>query len=97
MRITNYEQQAIINSVVKFDNNAEIYLFGSRLDESAKGGDIDILIKSDIIKINSIFLIEEELFSRIDEQKVDFVLTGTEVKNPFVKLILARGAIKLWH
>lgn len=97
MRITDYEQQAIIKSIVKFDNNAEIYLFGSRLDESAKGGDIDILIKSDIIKTNSIYLIEDELFTRIEEQKVDFLLTGTDIKAPFVKMILARGAIKIWH
>ena len=97
MRISDYEQQAIINSIVKFDNNAEIYVFGSRLDESAKGGDIDILIKSDSININVIFLIEEELFTRIEEQKVDFVVTGTDVNTPFAKMILARGAIKLWH
>ncbi|WP_145022039.1 nucleotidyltransferase domain-containing protein [Geobacter argillaceus] len=97
MRLTDQEQQSIIDSIVQFDRNAEIYLFGSRLDDSARGGDIDILIKSDVIHRDMTFLLEEELFKHIEEQKVDFVITGSDVKAPFVKMILARGAIRLWH
>ncbi len=39
MRITPAEQKAIVNIAHKyFDKNAEVYLFGSRVDESKKGG-----------------------------------------------------------
>ena len=97
MRISEEERQAIINAILKFDENAEIHLFGSRLDDSKKGGDIDILIKSDVVNKKMLFLIEEELFNHIDEQKLDFVLTGNDMKNTFAQMVLARGTVKLWE
>ncbi len=97
MRISEEERHAIINAILMFDENAEIHLFGSRLDDSKRGGDIDILIKSDVVDKNMLFLIEEELFQHIDEQKLDFVLTGSELKNTFVRMVLAKGTVKLWE
>lgn len=97
MRITDEERQSIIDAILKFDGNAEIHLFGSRLDDAKRGGDIDILIKSDVISKKMLFLIEDELFKKIDEQKLDFVLTGNDLKNTFARMILARGTMKLWE
>lgn len=97
MRISEEERRAIINAILMFDENAEIHLFGSRLDDSKKGGDIDILIKSDVIDKKMLFLIEQELFQHIDEQKLDFVLTGNELKNTFARMVLAQGTMKLWE
>lgn len=97
MRISEEERRAIINAILMFDENAEIHLFGSRLDDSKRGGDIDILIKSDVVDKNMLFLIEEELFQHIDEQKLDFVLTGSDLKNTFVRMVLAKGTVKLWE
>jgi predicted nucleotidyltransferase len=97
MRITEQERQAIISVILRFDENAEIHLFGSRLDDSKRGGDIDILIKSDVVNKKMLFLIEEELFTHIDEQKLDFVLTGNDMHNTFARMVLARGTVKLWE
>lgn len=96
MRITVEEKAAIIDSILKFDQDAEIFLFGSRVDDTGRGGDIDILIKSNAINKQDLVMLEDELFSKIDEQKLDFVLTETDVESAFVRMILARGAIKLW-
>jgi len=46
MRITEYQKNVIVESVVNIDPNAKIWLFGSRTDDSKKGGDIDIGILS---------------------------------------------------
>jgi predicted nucleotidyltransferase len=49
MRINQKEKTAIVNAVKKIDDSAKIWLFGSRADDSQKGGDIDIAVLSDII------------------------------------------------
>jgi len=43
MRITEQEKNVIIDAVSSTDPNAKVWLFGSRVDDSKKGGDIDIL------------------------------------------------------
>lgn len=48
MRLTAPQIQIITQIVSRFDRDrAESYLFGSRLDDQAKGGDVDILIEMD--------------------------------------------------
>ena len=43
MRLSSDEKSAVVNAIACFDPEAKIYLFGSRVDDSQKGGDIDIL------------------------------------------------------
>jgi predicted nucleotidyltransferase len=95
MRLLKEERKAIREAVAKFDTDADVYLFGSRVDDIKKGGDIDILLISDKIDDHLLFLIEEEIFKSIEEQKIDFVLGGGTRNNPFAKLILKKGAVKL--
>lgn len=96
MRLTDQERKAIMEVITRFDGQAEVYLFGSRSDDTKKGGDIDLLVISDKLDKTSLFSIEEEIFKRIEEQKIDFVLSGKDVKNKFARMILKKGAIKLW-
>jgi uncharacterized protein len=95
MRIQPEEQAAIVSTITSFDKESEIYLFGSRLDDAKRGGDIDILVKSDVICRNMLAHIEDELFKKIDEQKVDFVLTLKKDLNSFSRMVLAQGAVQL--
>jgi predicted nucleotidyltransferase len=45
MRLTTEQQETIRNGVsTLFSSPVEVFLFGSRVDDSAKGGDIDLLI-----------------------------------------------------
>ena len=46
MRLTNKEVKIIKEVINSFLNEAKIYLFGSRLDDDKKGGDIDLFIIS---------------------------------------------------
>ena len=96
MRIEPEEQEAIVSTITSFDKESEIFLFGSRLDDAKRGGDIDILVKSDFISQKMLAHIEDEIFGKIDEQKIDFVLTHKNAQNSFSKMILTKGAIQLW-
>ena len=78
MRLSPTEQAAIINAIKKQDAAAAIYLFGSRTDDRAKGGDIDILIISSKIQLTEKIKIKASIFTEIPEQKIDLV-----VKNGF--------------
>lgn len=96
MRIQPEEQAAIVTTITSFDKDSEIYLFGSRLDDAKRGGDIDVLVKSDVICRSMLARIEDELFRKIDEQKIDFVLTRKKEPNSFSRMVLAKGALQLW-
>ena len=47
MRLEANESKAIGEEVRRLDPAAEIYLYGSRANDAAKGGDIDLLVVSD--------------------------------------------------
>ena len=50
MRLSDRIQKLIVDGIRKSFGDTEIYLFGSRTDESKKGGDIDIALALDINK-----------------------------------------------
>ena len=48
MRLTKQQTEVITQTVTRLaGNGTAIYLFGSRLNDQAKGGDIDLFIESD--------------------------------------------------
>jgi predicted nucleotidyltransferase len=53
MRISDYEKDSIVNAVSEIDTKASIWLFGSRTDDTKKGGDIDIAVLSQKMRIRS--------------------------------------------
>ena len=74
------EQRCIIVSTLRkhFGAQSRILLFGSRVDDSARGGDIDLYIEPDLTepeklvaaKINAM----AELHGLLGEQKIDLVI-----------------------
>ena len=51
MRLSNEEHSAINAAIQQADADAQIFLFGSRVDDAAKGGDIDLLVLSKKINL----------------------------------------------
>ena len=77
MRLTKYEIISIKKSFHEVFGDGEIYLFGSRVDDSLKGGDIDLYIIKEKIK-NMLkkkleFLVS--LKQKIGFQKIDVIIS----------------------
>jgi uncharacterized protein len=92
-RILEDEQGIIVKAILNYDNDAKIYLFGSRTDLTRKGGDIDILILSDIIKKKDIIYIENNILKIVKEQKIDFLITGKNISDSFIQMIIDKGIL----
>ncbi len=88
MRLTEREKTAIVGVVASFDPAAEVYLFGSRADDSKRGGDIDLLIFSGRIDRKIRRAIRRAILDRIGEQKLDIVAASgpAAMADPFVRL-----------
>lgn len=90
MRIDENERQAIKSAILEFDPASEIYLFGSRTDMNKRGGDIDILILSQVLTSGDKIPILCKIFEQIEEQKIDLVI-ARDTTDPFVRLALKTG------
>ena len=92
MRITEHEKNAIVEAVRAVDPDAQVWLFGSRVDDSKKGGDIDIAIFSDKINKDVMQKIKVSQLIRDDigEQRIDIVTTSNG-KEAIFRLAVAEG------
>jgi predicted nucleotidyltransferase len=78
MRLTDEESRAIRNCVERrLGPGARVWLFGSRTDDSRRGGDIDLLVETPQPVANafreSIWL-ETDLQIALGDQKIDVIL-----------------------
>lgn len=75
MRLSNKYVEVIKKYFNEFFKNGEIYLFGSRIDDNKKGGDIDLYMVLDEHK--NLFEKKIKFLSRVKkelgEQKIDIV------------------------
>jgi len=92
MRITENEKNVIIDAVKSVDPDARLWLFGSRTDDSKKGGDIDIAIFSEKINKEAMQQIQIRRFicNKIGEQKIDIVVSANG-KEAFFRLAVEEG------
>ena len=80
MRLTNYEITSIKEIFHQLFNDGKIYLFGSRVDERLKGGDIDLFIELDKTvttkdMLDKISKFKIKLYDKIGEQKIDVIIS----------------------
>jgi len=47
MRLSEFEHRSILSAFRQIFKNGNIYLFGSRVDDHKKGGDIDLYIETE--------------------------------------------------
>jgi len=87
MRLQDSERQAIIRTA---DPDSAVYLFGSRVDDSAKGGDIDLLVLSKKINLMAKLDILARLHQQLGDQKIDLVIYP-DLSRPFARIAVKNG------
>ena len=78
MRLATNEVQAIREEIRQTDPAAEIYLYGSRADDSARGGDIDLWVRSTRITYRDTLRLLARIQDRIGWQKIDLTINAGE-------------------
>ncbi|WP_457642989.1 nucleotidyltransferase domain-containing protein [Persephonella sp.] len=77
-----------------FGKNTKIYIFGSRVDLTKKGGDIDIFIipesRNNLFEKKLKFLVK--LKTKIGEQKIDVIVKGLD-KGEIVNIAKKTGVL----
>ena len=83
MRLLPKQQQAIKKYFLKFFEKGQVYLFGSRADDSKKGGDIDL------------YMVVPNL-ENLMQKKIDFlVAVKREIGNQKIDVVFDRGNNRL--
>ncbi len=100
MRLNQWEIQ-IIKSTVReiLKDNTKIWLFGSRVDDNKRGGDIDLLIETNPPLIDNRWRIEARidlaLQRALGEQKIDIILHTVDEKMQLIHQIAKQKGIRL--
>lgn len=98
MRLTAEEISAIkVAAAEVFGREAQVRLFGSRVDDEKRGGDIDLLLRvrpgQDSIEAEIAFKIALE--ARLGERKVDVLLTASDSPGSAMEAIALRDGVLL--
>ncbi|WP_457560070.1 nucleotidyltransferase domain-containing protein [Caminibacter sp.] len=94
MRLKSEEIEFIRFLAKKHFNSENVYIFGSRIDDNKRGGDIDIYIETNLkntLKAKLKFLTEYEM--KFGLQKIDLVVNNHTQNLPIFEI--AKKGIKL--
>ena len=77
-------------TTIAIDNT--VILFGSRADDHAKGGDIDLLIISDRIGLRQEWEIRRDILDEIGWQKLDLIVRrSNQLDSPIASVAMETG------
>lgn len=83
MRLTD-NQRHIIQAATRrqFGDDCELWLFGSRVDDASKGGDIDLYLEIDDLEAGELvdhrLALLQDLHRTLGSQKIDLVINRTQ-------------------
>jgi len=98
MRLTDRQIETITTTIHQFlGEQAQVKLFGSRIDNLAKGGDIDLFINTNE-PVNrpalTIAQIQAKLIMQLGDQKFDIILQAPNLQtHPINKIAESQGIL----
>ena len=100
MRLSKQKQELIHNTVMSFfGETAKVWLFGSRIDDSKRGGDIDLLIETKFTDLQEIMRTEISLLGKLQrqlgDQRIDILLDYPQRKkySPIFEIARRQGIL----
>lgn len=103
MRLEQHERAGIISAIEGFIDQqpGKLYLYGSRVDDTLRGGDIDLLLLVSDPHVDSINSVTHHVLAEIKgcigDRKIDLIVAGFSDDNPFIKVILPKAILlKEW-
>ncbi len=100
VRLKQYEIDSIVNLFKKyFDTNDHLWIFGSRTNLTARGGDIDLYIETEISQADLVLSQKSKfvlaLYEEIGEQKIDVVINmlASKVRLPMHEIARQTGVL----
>lgn len=91
MRLTNEQRQLITTRIRQyFGQDAHVWLFGSRLDDNKRGGDVDLYVEAEQPKLLSELKCKIGLEEALDLH-VDLVVRQPEQDDPIYRLARNEG------
>lgn len=92
MRVKRKQIEFLKREIEKVIPGSKIFLFGSRVDDNQKGGDLDLLILSKKkIPFKTTRRIKISFYREFGYQKLDLVNFRFDEKSPFKELALLEG------
>lgn len=96
MRLTSRQIQIIKEEVCTlFGPDAGVWLFGSRVDDNAKGGDIDLMIEADLDPEEALkkeLRLYSRLIRRLGDQRIDIIIHRTAApRQPIHSVAITTG------
>lgn len=94
MRLSEGERKSIKQAVRKhFGSEAQVYVFGSRIDDSKRGGDIDLYVETELAGeelVQAKLRAMSDMHRSMGERKIDIV-TGSLLQNDNAPLIVQKA------
>lgn len=96
MRLTPRQAETIRDTAQRcFGGDAEIWLFGSRVDDARRGGDIDLYVETSLETAEDVWNAERRflagLYMALGEQKIDVVVKRRGGQTPLPIHEIARS------
>jgi predicted nucleotidyltransferase len=99
MRLNIKQREIIERTAIRhFGNDVRVYLFGSRVIEEARGGDIDLYLEAvpeEMVTIKKRIAFIVDLKKELGDQKIDVVFKSTENKTSRFQQIIDNTKIPI--
>jgi len=90
VRLKQQQIKTIKQQAAKLAPDAEVFVFGSRTDPAARGGDIDLLLLGEAkLPMSILRRLRRAILQQIGEQKLDIVSFSRSTGHPFKDVALS--------